>query len=369
MKKKLLGLAFLAACLIICFEACKKEKAKPVDGPAGGNNKPDPKPDTAAYVKFEHGTPVGQGVTKNIGAEGGTIAMPDGKISIQIPAGALGSATEIKIQPVTNTLPMGSSDFTYKLTPENIHFSKPVSIKFKYDAADLEGTIHDGMYVAFQDAAGHWFGKVNTALDSVNKTLTVKTKHFSTWGKYRLFRMMSDLNSMQEGEKNRLYIMVMETEAPIVDEGEADIIAPIVEAKDYNTKKNFSGWKIKGKGTIKPKNENAEAEYTAPASITQKSTVTAEVTISNLFDKHEPDRPGKSGKMILLKSIELVPSKFDLYVDGKKISLTNISANSNGLQPISFFRNFETELYTGKTIFYFTQAFWRAGEQDILTPT
>lgn len=322
MKKKIITYTMMALCALIWLTACSKD-----DGKSG--KPPGEEPQDVDYLEYAHGEPVGQEVSKRIGPAGGTLAMPDGKISIQIPEGAMHTATEITIQPVTNTLPMGSGAVNYKITPENVQFSKPVTIQFKYDEADLDGTIPDAMYVAFQNDKGQWFGKVNTAIEHTSKTLTVKTKHFSTWGKYQLFRLASQHQSLQAGESTELTVFLSDTQDHIADSPD-DLIAPLLDPKKYNARKNFSGWKIYGKGKLKVDANNIGAQYTAPASIDKKSIATAEVTISNLFDKVEPDRPGKSGKMILQKSIELAPLMFGLTVDGKEIALTNLFAGSNG---------------------------------------
>jgi hypothetical protein len=69
------------------------------------NKKNDNEPETPPItgVKRAVGTPDGTATSKTIGAEGGTIALPDNAVSISIPAGALPAATNISIQPITNT--------------------------------------------------------------------------------------------------------------------------------------------------------------------------------------------------------------------------------------------------------------------------
>jgi hypothetical protein len=48
------------------------------------------------------GTPNGAAVTKTIGAAGGELASSDGRLTVQVPAGALSAETSLSIQPVTS---------------------------------------------------------------------------------------------------------------------------------------------------------------------------------------------------------------------------------------------------------------------------
>jgi hypothetical protein len=313
MKNTLLLLCLLAA----TFIACKK----------------DPKPaveEDEALVVFDKGVPVGTPVTKSIGPEGGVIAMPDGRISVSVPAGAVKAATLFSIQPVTSTLPLSCDSINYKLTPENLRFDKPVTIRFNYSENDIDGSAPELLSIGYQDAAGHWFGKDATALDSIHRTLTVNSYHFSTWGSYRLFAIGGGKDAVTESEKSYYNIMYVNSSQPIQEAEFDDVMTPIVSPKEFNTSKDVSGWKVHGQGTLEPSGDKSKAVYTAPSSIKKKSTVTVEVTLSNLFDKVDPTRPGRSGKMILLKPLDLVPAQFEFYVDGKKAALTDIRFSSNG---------------------------------------
>ena len=315
-------ITLLSVCLLTgTFIACKKDAKPAVE-------------ENEELVVFEKGVPVGTPVTKSIGPEGGVIAMPDGRIAVTVPAGAVATATTFAIQPVTSTLPLSCDTITYKLTPENIKFAKPVTIRFNYSQKDIIGANAELLSIAYQDAEGHWLGKAATALDSIHHTLTVTSHHFSTWGPYRLFMLVAEKYGATEGEKVNFRIIYNTSSTQIRDDDMSEILDPIVKPKEFNTAKNVSGWKVYGPGTLQPKDQKSQATYTAPASITKKSTATVEVTLSNLFSQVDPTRPGRSGKMILLAPLELLPAQFDFYVDGKKVVLTDISFSSNGANMI-----------------------------------
>ena len=86
----------------------------------------------------ETGTPVGSAATKNIGSSGGTIISTDGKIELDIPAGALTGNTDITIQAITNNAPNGISN-AYRFSPDKLKFSNPVTLKLHYTSDEGEG--------------------------------------------------------------------------------------------------------------------------------------------------------------------------------------------------------------------------------------
>ena len=56
----------------------------------------------AVFPPTEVGTPVGDKVTKDIGPAGGTLASPDGRLTLTVPQNALTETVAFGIQPVTN---------------------------------------------------------------------------------------------------------------------------------------------------------------------------------------------------------------------------------------------------------------------------
>src|SRR5258706_13443852 len=130
------------------------------------------------------GTPTGQAVTKTIDAAGGQISSADGTIQVIIPAGALSTAKQVSIQPISNQLPSGVGS-AFRLTPHGEQFSKPVSIVFTYKDADLLNTLPEFLDIAYQDEKGSWQAMKNTIVDEVKKKITVTTTHFSDWGYFK----------------------------------------------------------------------------------------------------------------------------------------------------------------------------------------
>lgn len=73
-----------------------------------------------------------------IGAAGGSLSSADGKLTLTIPAGALGNTETITIESVDpSALPSefsgGNSLAAYKLGPDGTRFSQPIEISAKLD--------------------------------------------------------------------------------------------------------------------------------------------------------------------------------------------------------------------------------------------
>lgn len=114
------------------------------------------------------GTPTGQAVHKMIDANGGELTSTDGTLKLTIPAGALSTATDITIQPISNELTGGIGD-AYRLTPHGQTFNKPITITFNYNAADTTDSRPEFLDIAFQDAEGSWQMLTNTTVNKVQK--------------------------------------------------------------------------------------------------------------------------------------------------------------------------------------------------------
>ena len=126
----------------------------------------------------EIGTPVGEKVTKEIGSAGGTLASPDGRITVTIPPNALRAATQISIQPITNQAKAGLGN-AYRLEPNRQKFETPVDVTIKFTDSDLEGGDPEFLVVAYQDEQRVWNDLRTTRFDATRKVLTASTTHFT----------------------------------------------------------------------------------------------------------------------------------------------------------------------------------------------
>src|ERR1035437_8559743 len=131
----------------------------------------------------EIGKPDGEKNEMKIGKEGGTLTSSDGKVSLIIPEGAVSKKTTFSIQPTTNLMPNGKGK-SYQMEPFGINFQKPLQIIFYYTDAETEGNSPELLAIATQDDKGQWFSPNKITTDTVAKTLTAETWHFSTFVAY-----------------------------------------------------------------------------------------------------------------------------------------------------------------------------------------
>ena len=121
-----------------------------------------------------------------IGAEGGVVVSPDGKVKLIIPQGALDSATKIKINNISNsalenTAPQSKSLLSaVECKPYGLVFNKPSSMVYTLNQAEVPGTsVELGYYDAVQDKILPT-GQISTvATDSY--TVNFSVMHFSTY--------------------------------------------------------------------------------------------------------------------------------------------------------------------------------------------
>src|SRR5262249_45565389 len=128
--------------LALLFIACGGDSGTT---PGGDNNNTPPTPQTTPV-----GAPDGNPTSQTIGAAGGSVMSEDSVLTLTIPAGALASDTLITIQPITNNA-VGGLGKGYRLTPQGLHFTTPVSLAFKVAPENLEGSDPEFLDVAVQD--------------------------------------------------------------------------------------------------------------------------------------------------------------------------------------------------------------------------
>ena len=130
------------------------------------------------YTPAPKGDPQGTATTQMIDATGGSVTSADGRSTLNIPAGALGTATTISIQPITNTIPNGIG-LGYRLEPEGTTFAAPVSLTFHLSTT--EALALNSTFIATQHADGMWYSQPNQQRDGSAQTVGVSTTHFSDW--------------------------------------------------------------------------------------------------------------------------------------------------------------------------------------------
>jgi hypothetical protein len=136
-------------------------------------------PGTGTPLVTPAGDPVGPVTTVEIGPEGGHAASPDGRLAIDVPAGAVAQTTTFTIQPTTTAVP-GAIGPGWQLGPEGQTFGVPVTLTFAYGDA-VGATDPELLIVAYQAPDGGWRPVAITDTDPVTGTVSVQSNHFSLW--------------------------------------------------------------------------------------------------------------------------------------------------------------------------------------------
>ena len=108
-------------------------------------------------------------VGEQIGRDGGVVVSDDGRLSLEIPAGALDQNVEITIEAVPG--PEGSASDLYVMEPMGLVFDRPVTVTFDYDGETLgEAEADDLTMVAQREADWAYVG--DQRVDDEDQTLS-----------------------------------------------------------------------------------------------------------------------------------------------------------------------------------------------------
>lgn len=254
---------------------CNNDPAVPGDG--DGGNEPSPTP-------TDVGAADGSAASATIGAAGGNVSMPDGKIALTIPAGALTSDTVMNIQPITNNA-HGGLGAGYRLTPDGQTFAQPVVIEFAYTDQNLAGSDPAILGAAFQTAAGYWKWLGTPTVDSVAKTVSISTTHFTDFSLVQGYRLQPLSKSLQVNESLALQVAFCypATDSDLTPLGlscdtaasQSDVAAPFV----------IGEWSVNGNaggnGTVGiVSGDGPSAIYQAPATKPTPNTVAVSARVN-----------------------------------------------------------------------------------------
>lgn len=237
-------------CTLLALSIFTVSCIKPVEAP-DNSSLPD------VPLVTDAGIPDGTPVSVTIGAAGGSITSPNGKLKITIPAGAVNANKVFTIQPITNTNETGKGK-AYRITPHGEQFAKPVQLSFSYGEEDIQNTIPEALAIAYQDGGGAWMA-IGSTVDTVNKTVTVSTNHFSDWSLFNVFEMFPEFAVVNLNESVRLDVISTLDELEVPVPGETK---PVLKKKSI-TEQYIRQWTFNGVGKLV--REDAAAIYTAPS--------------------------------------------------------------------------------------------------------
>ena len=104
-----------------------------------------------------------------IGRKGGVVVSDDGRLALEIPAGALDKSVEITITAVAG--PEGSQSDLYVMEPMGLVFDRPVTVTFDYDDETVgDAEAGDLTFVAQREADWAFLG--NQDVDDEEQVLS-----------------------------------------------------------------------------------------------------------------------------------------------------------------------------------------------------
>jgi len=236
------------------------------------------------FAPTEVGTPEGNKVSKDMGPAGGTLASPDGRLTLTVPQNAIAETVTFAVQPVTNKFDGGLGS-SYRLEPVGKTFTNPLEISIRYDDHDLEGTVPEVLSLAYQDKEGAWHMQKVIKLDKDKKTITVSTTHFSIWSLIFRTKLSPSKATLRVGE--RLDISMMRCKGPGFIDKFLDSSVNCTAGWGYGDK-----WKLLGEGKLTQ--DYPRMVYTAPARKPTPNVAT--VVYSHLEEEECPDYDHSKGE-------------------------------------------------------------------------
>lgn len=146
----------------------------------------------------------------SIGPNGGNMTSLDGKVTLTIPAGALGNTQTITIESIDPaTLPAKfagiAAERAYELKPDGLQFNPPAQISLQLDdpAQPAAGAVEKGIAVLLTSANGQVepLGNLALTVDADGKTasLTGELTHFSKLVQAATIRDIVTVSGFPEG--------------------------------------------------------------------------------------------------------------------------------------------------------------------------
>lgn len=272
MKKLVLGkwilMPVLATCMIV---ACSKKDAPKNPQPGGGGETPNG--ETTGLVTAV-GIPAGMPESKQIGVEGGTFTTSNGALKIDIPAGAFTTTQTVSIQPITNENKVGTG-LAYRITPHNVTFKKPVTLTFSYTDSNLLRTIPQALAIAYQDEKGVWQMLPHQQRDTVARTISVQTTHFSDWGLFEMLHISPSQGYVDPGGSLALKVYKV---VPYETIGEDLPVPSVPTPVSDTTGALITEWTTAGGGAIQ--GTGSSVTYIAPNTMPEKNPVAVSARVA-----------------------------------------------------------------------------------------
>ncbi|MDQ8023053.1 MAG: hypothetical protein REI94_14545 [Moraxellaceae bacterium] len=304
------GRAFLCLAML-GVAACGGGGGGGSSGAASGNAPPASGPGTppsaSPAAPTEVGTPMGATVSASIGPMGGELASPDGSVVVSVPPGAFSSPQTVSLTPIQNKA-HGAKGGAWRIEPHGVEALQPITLRFRVDNGELDGSALELLAIATQSADGRWQRLRNVQRDEASSTVSVQTTHFSDWAVIAGEQLRPARATITVGQSLDLKLVSCPVGAtdglrdqPLHACSETAIIAGEVQGWSVNGVPGGSSQlggieRLTAPGT--PVEGSGRARYTAPAAPPPGHTVAVSATYRPLL----PDAPTYT----LLSHVEVV---------------------------------------------------------------
>lgn len=209
-----------ALCIAIALTACGSDHNHHDQKPPTVETPPlqTPLPPELADAVTLPGTPEGEAVSARIGPEGGALASADGRMTVEVPAGAFDTEQTVQIQPITNTA-HGGPGMAYRISPEGLQTPIPMTIRWHWSDEDLAGSVPGLLAAGYRDDNGLW-RLLPATLDRDAKTLSVSTHHFSDWSMLPGAILTPAISTVRTGESAELRVVICQAANDELDESD-----------------------------------------------------------------------------------------------------------------------------------------------------
>ncbi len=248
----------------------------------GGGTSDPTAPEPSVPEATEVGQPIGQATRAVIGSAGGTLHSADGSVSVEVPPGAFERDETLSLQEISHQN-HGAPGRAWRIGPQTLTPALPLTLRLRYDDADLQGTDAAELRLAYQDAQRRWIVPAAPSLDTAARTLTLSTRRLGDWSRFARLSLSPSAATVRVGQQ--LALKVLRCEVVGFDAGAEGDNPQLVKDCQPDPQVRTNGPRVNGLaggdatvGTaVWPDPQRAEYLYTAPATVPSPRTVALSV--------------------------------------------------------------------------------------------
>lgn len=279
----------------------------------------------------EAGKPIGAPVSATIGPQGGNLVVANGKLTVEIPAGALEKTETIRVQMVESTVP-GGAGLSFVIEPRDLKLKKPVFYSWNYGTGGVNGSAPEATGIAYQKPDGVWMGKTDMTVDEAKRTIKASLPDFKyPIAFYEQFFMAPLGGALLPNERLQLTVYF---EPNRVEGGKVknDLVIPIATPRKALDAMDVKNWMLNGirslsdeqrdiMGSLDPLDQGAEAIFVAPKAVPRAYNPEAVSVELNLKQR---------GKIILVSNLQIEDPKNEFTLGGMTIDNPKVQVVTEG---------------------------------------